>query len=424
MCIDSSSPLSRCRCDEGVGLRRHANNAVVVSEWNERSKANAARTAGRWQRSGRRLVLASAVFAGLGATVGAAPSSAIDFGDFTGVDIGDANDGSGAGNGNDANGQSVYDFIDDLQNELDGMAIAGLTPDAYSNTTVHEDNDLSVTTTYPLMSMTLNTEVTFSDDTDDYRIDTVFTSPAMAEAAVQAHKFDSETGELQTTFATVPYAGYSDQTSSLATRGLTPDAYSNTTVDENNDVSTTINLPWDGTTESTVSFDDDTGDYHIDETYRSTSERTSSERAHDFDSQTSVLTSTFTETERVKMWGTYESESPTWNRASDESVTVTEGSTVSRPSGGGGGGNEEVDGDQDDNDDYSGGQQSDVLSDIGAGLCADPDGDGWGWNGSTSCEMPGASSGRTEVVPQKGSCEDSDGDGWGWDGSASCLMSD
>lgn len=43
-------------------------------------------------------------------------------------------------------------------------------------------------------------------------------------------------------------------------------------------------------------------------------------------------------------------------------------------------------------------------------VCIDTDGDGWGWNGRNSC--------RPEV-----SCVDMDGDGWGWDGRNSCIAS-
>lgn len=42
-----------------------------------------------------------------------------------------------------------------------------------------------------------------------------------------------------------------------------------------------------------------------------------------------------------------------------------------------------------------------------AAECIDTDGDGWGWDGTSSCEMP---------------CVDNDGDGWGWNGTSSCLI--
>ncbi len=71
-----------------------------------------------------------------------------------------------------------------------------------------------------------------------------------------------------------------------------------------------------------------------------------------------------------------------------------------------------------------------------ASECVDSDGDGWGWDGSQSCDMR-ADSQQVEneegvVVPQQADdsgqqkqggssdCVDSDGDGWGWDGSATC----
>lgn len=47
------------------------------------------------------------------------------------------------------------------------------------------------------------------------------------------------------------------------------------------------------------------------------------------------------------------------------------------------------------------------------GVCADSDGDGWGWNGVESCKVGGSNS-------SAGTCFDSDGDGWGWNGSESC----
>jgi len=49
-------------------------------------------------------------------------------------------------------------------------------------------------------------------------------------------------------------------------------------------------------------------------------------------------------------------------------------------------------------------------------VCIDTDGDGWGWNGSTSCPA-------TPTTPETpGTCIDSDGDGWGWDGQQSCRV--
>ncbi len=65
--------------------------------------------------------------------------------------------------------------------------------------------------------------------------------------------------------------------------------------------------------------------------------------------------------------------------------------------------------------------------------CVDHDGDGWGWDGSSSCKV-GAQSGvvKTAVANiesdssqvSSDSCVDSDGDGWGWNGSASCRVSE
>ncbi len=49
--------------------------------------------------------------------------------------------------------------------------------------------------------------------------------------------------------------------------------------------------------------------------------------------------------------------------------------------------------------------------------CIDEDGDGWGWDGSASCQIP-------NFVPMAGACVDYDGDGYGWNGIASCLVSE
>jgi len=52
--------------------------------------------------------------------------------------------------------------------------------------------------------------------------------------------------------------------------------------------------------------------------------------------------------------------------------------------------------------------------------CVDPDGDGWGWDGSKSCEISRKGGGNYQY--SSGKCVDPDGDGWGWDGSKSCKM--
>ena len=49
--------------------------------------------------------------------------------------------------------------------------------------------------------------------------------------------------------------------------------------------------------------------------------------------------------------------------------------------------------------------------------CVDPDGDGWGWDGSASCRVS-----EEPVIPSEAVCIDTDGDGWGWDGTASCRI--
>ncbi len=50
--------------------------------------------------------------------------------------------------------------------------------------------------------------------------------------------------------------------------------------------------------------------------------------------------------------------------------------------------------------------------------CVDSDGDGWGWNGRTSCRIENLNpTQRSEI-----NCVDDDGDGWGWDGVKSCVI--
>lgn len=53
------------------------------------------------------------------------------------------------------------------------------------------------------------------------------------------------------------------------------------------------------------------------------------------------------------------------------------------------------------------------------GACVDTDGDGYGWNGVSTCD-PNASSPDTAAAV--GACIDSDGDGYGWNGVATCLV--
>jgi len=70
-------------------------------------------------------------------------------------------------------------------------------------------------------------------------------------------------------------------------------------------------------------------------------------------------------------------------------------------------------------------------------LCVDSDGDGWGWNGVTTCFIQncidsdgdgwgwdGAMSCRTIATVPLTACIDIDGDGWGWNGRKSCLVLD
>ena len=75
--------------------------------------------------------------------------------------------------------------------------------------------------------------------------------------------------------------------------------------------------------------------------------------------------------------------------------------------------------------------QLDVLPESSQMSCLDPDGDGWGWDGTASCRVDGQiQSGGTQLSdlalasdapPAANACVDDDGDGWGWDGTASCL---
>jgi len=51
-------------------------------------------------------------------------------------------------------------------------------------------------------------------------------------------------------------------------------------------------------------------------------------------------------------------------------------------------------------------------------LCVDTDGDGWGWDGSSSCLIGET----TPATTGSAACVDTDGDGYGWDGSATCLV--
>ncbi len=61
-----------------------------------------------------------------------------------------------------------------------------------------------------------------------------------------------------------------------------------------------------------------------------------------------------------------------------------------------------------------------------AAVCEDTGiiGDGWGWNGTNSCELPTDSVIAVNPTPldTTGSCLDADGDGWGWNGTNSCLV--
>jgi len=61
-----------------------------------------------------------------------------------------------------------------------------------------------------------------------------------------------------------------------------------------------------------------------------------------------------------------------------------------------------------------------------AAACVDTDpvGDGWGWDGVSSCRV-GSTEPEPNPQPQPAACVDTDpvGDGWGWDGVSSCRLS-
>lgn len=69
------------------------------------------------------------------------------------------------------------------------------------------------------------------------------------------------------------------------------------------------------------------------------------------------------------------------------------------------------------------GSTSCQINVIATGTCVDPDGDGWGWDGTNTCRT-----GQEETRIENGGgtisearCIDEDGDGWGWNGTGSCL---
>ncbi len=67
------------------------------------------------------------------------------------------------------------------------------------------------------------------------------------------------------------------------------------------------------------------------------------------------------------------------------------------------------------------------TSSSASGACLDPDGDGYGWNGTSSCD-PNTGSTSTQSTNNSnnnsssasGACLDPDGDGYGWNGTSSC----
>ena len=63
--------------------------------------------------------------------------------------------------------------------------------------------------------------------------------------------------------------------------------------------------------------------------------------------------------------------------------------------------------------------------DVATPICIDADGDGWGWDGSATC-IPGQTVEPVDTqdpnqTTEGSVCVDADGDGWGWDGSATCI---
>ena len=56
------------------------------------------------------------------------------------------------------------------------------------------------------------------------------------------------------------------------------------------------------------------------------------------------------------------------------------------------------------------------------GSASDPDGDGWGWENSRSCVVPGRLAPNGYSYCANGSASDPDGDGWGWENSRSCVV--
>ncbi len=58
------------------------------------------------------------------------------------------------------------------------------------------------------------------------------------------------------------------------------------------------------------------------------------------------------------------------------------------------------------------------------GACIDTDGDGYGWNGVSTCDPNAGSASDSGSSPTSsgGACVDSDGDGYGWNGVATCSV--
>ncbi len=103
--------------------------------------------------------------------------------------------------------------------------------------------------------------------------------------------------------------------------------------------------------------------------------------------------------------------------------------TVTREPSTDGGTDGTADGTTDGNTDGATDGTADGTADGSGGECIDTDpvGDGWGWDGSSSCRVDadgGGDGGGNNGGSGGAECVDTDpvGDGWGWDGSSSCRV--
>lgn len=72
----------------------------------------------------------------------------------------------------------------------------------------------------------------------------------------------------------------------------------------------------------------------------------------------------------------------------------------------------------------TGAEEASNRTEDNAAACVDSDGDGWGWNGVESCLVTGLQPPTEMVETGVSDCIDLDGDGWGWDGTQSCVVND